>query len=477
MRNFIFYLLMLFAFSFASCENGGNDVEIPDDPQTEEPSDKPIDDNNDDAQKPGDDNDDNDGGDDGSGDGDSSEIILELTSPALVNVAAAGEKYIITYKLKNAAEDTVVAIELINEDMFATIDSSLLGSVDVTVAANTTAEARQGVVIIKYKQLKAAVVFDQAAGAQEDDNTEAPEDVVRVDVTAKSLTGSYYADRITSDWGHYWLIFSDIVGATNSDCFRMDILAPFAEDTNNIVIPDGDYRYDPANLFDGYTILNIGNTDYAWIDAYGDAWAMALESASLKVSGNHFELVAEVDGKEYHLTYDGDYDLNYYVLTEWISSLTEDTKIDLSNHSASISNCGDSWNCGCNNWWIEIASNDGWNQGAYVALDFLTESTTDFTGHFVSSGYTVEDPTKPDFRPGVFIPGFRLDDSSNDFMGSVYVGFRDGQAREQAPFATGTMDITANGDGTYTIVVDAYDDAPRPNKVTLSWTGRLSFLL
>lgn len=464
MRNFLFYLLTLLAFAFASCETSGDDVERPNDTPTEQPTDKPDDDGNDGSQP----DDDNNSGDDGA----SSEITLELTSPAIMTVNPAGGKYTITYELKNAEAGTVVEVEVVNEDMVTSVDSSLKGYVDVIISANNTDKARQGVVLVKYKHLKQAVVFEQAVNGS-DDTTEDPNDVERVDIVARSLVGYYYADRITSDWGHYWLILSDIDGATRSDCFRMDILAPMAQDLDNIVVPDGAYHYDPSNMLDPYTILNIGNTDYAWVDASGELMAMALEDAVLTINGSHFELVAWVDGKEYHVTYDGDYDLSYYVLTEWISSLTEDRVIELSDHTASISNCGDGWECGYTNWWIEIASNDGWNQGEYVVLDFLTESTDDFTGHFVSSGFTVEDPTKPDFRPGVFVPGFRLDDGANDFLGSVFVEYRDGQAVEQAPFYTGTVDIKDNGDGTYTINVDAYDDAPRPNKLTLNWTGTL----
>ena len=66
-----------------------------------------------------------------------------------------------------------------------------------------------------------------------------------------------------------------------------------------------------------------------------------------------------------------------------------------------------------------------------------------------------------------------MDDGANDFLGSVFVEYRDGRAIEQAPFYTGTVDIKDNGDGTYTIKVDACDDAPRPNKLTLNWTGTL----
>jgi hypothetical protein len=111
--------------------------------------------------------------------------------------------------------------------------------------------------------------------------------------------------------------------------------------------------------------------------------------------------------------------------------------------------------------------------GTYVVIDFLSNSTTDFTGTYVDSGFSAEDETMPDFRAGVFVPGFRVADDADLLLGSLFMVYKDGLCVSQAPLYEGTVTIEANGNGTYTIAIDALDDAPEQNRITLNWTGRL----
>ena len=504
MRNFIFYLCAVLALTMVSCEFPDNfwGDQQPDDPTTEQPdggsddnADELPDDNTDNGNKPGDeedkdagkepgDEDDSDeskqpgdGDDEGNDDGDTTEeVSFELTSPSEIKVRPTGDKCTITYSLQGAGDDAVIEVDVVNEDMITRVDSSLVGYVDVFVSANPSTTSRKGVVLLKYESTTLAVIFEQE-GAVYEEETPAPDDTIAINIEAKSLIGNYYGDKLAEGLGHYWLIFSEepIVNgavAPNTNHFRLDILGPMATDRDNVVIPDGVYRFDSTNSLKEYTILNMDNTDYLWVDEYCEGWATPFYDAVLTVSGNHFELVAMVEDKEYHVTYDGDYDIAYTAITDYVSSLTRDTVIDVSNCSASVSNCGDYWDCGYNNWVIEFVCNDGIYQGTYVVLDLLSESTTNFTGTYVASGFSAEDPTKPDFRSGVFVPGFRVSADADLLLGSLYMEYRDNKCISQAPLYTGRVDIKYNYDGTYTISIDAYDDAPRPNKLTLSWTGR-----
>ena len=240
---------------------------------------------------------------------------------------------------------------------------------------------------------------------------------------------------------------------------------------DNIRIPDGEYRFDLSMNMDEFTIIDIGNTDFSWVDEDMEGWALPLEDAKLTVSGNRFELEAFVDNTEYHVTFEGDYSLTTSIINDYVSSLTKDAVIDVSNCSASVTSYGDYWDCGCNNWSIEFICNDGMTKGTYVVIDFLNNSTTDFTGHYVASGFTAEDETKPDFRANVFVPGFRVSSDSDLLLGSLFMVYKDGLCVSQAPLYEGTVTIESNGDGTYTIVIDALDDAPEQNKITLTWTG------
>ncbi|MBO7307753.1 MAG: hypothetical protein J6U59_06965, partial [Alistipes sp.] len=183
---------------------------------------------------------------------------------------------------------------------------------------------------------------------------------------------------------------------------------------------------------------------------------------------------ALVETTEYHVVFDGDYSLTTSIITDHVSSLTQDTVIDVSNCSASISSYGDYWQCGYNNWCLEFVCNAGFKNGTYVVIDFLSESTSDFTGTYVASGFKEEDSTQPNFRDGVFVPGFRVADDADLLLGSLFMVYRDGLCVSQAPIYEGSVTITYNGDGTHTVVIDALDDAPQQNKITLNWTGRLN---
>lgn len=393
---------------------------------------------------------------------------LELTSDDKMRVEYNAAVYAITYTIENPVEGEVVKTQIVNSQMITAVDTSAVGVVSVTLSENTTDAVREGAVVVSYGALSFTVVIEQDCNAGGD--------LERVSVAANQLVGNYYGDNLAAGVGHYWIIltkdgFVDGAAVAGGEYFRLDLMASMPEDMEDIRIPDGEYRFDLSMSMDEFTIVDIGNTDYSWVDEDMEGWALPLEDAKLKVSGNRFELEAFVDNTEYHVTFEGDYSLTTSIITDYVSSLTKDTVIDVSNCSASVSSYGDYWSCGYNNWCIEFLCNDGMKYGTYLVIDFLNNSTTDFTGTYVASGFSAEDETMPDFRANVFVPGFRVADDADLLLGSLYMVYKDGLCVSQAPLYEGTVTITSNGDGTYTIVIDALDDAPRQNRITLTWTG------
>ena len=79
----------------------------------------------------------------------------------------------------------------------------------------------------------------------------------------------------------------------------------------------------------------------------------------------------------------------------------------------------------------------------------------------------------PAFASYTFIPGIQISDDGVFMMGSIVQVYRDGVGIDQASLYEGEMVISKNSNGTYTIVIDALDDAPEQNRVTLNWTGVL----
>lgn len=394
---------------------------------------------------------------------------LELTSEETLRVDREGGEFEITYNLLHASFGTTVSAKVVNSDMITAVDTSTKGKVFITISENTTDAIREGAVIVSYESLSFTVLVHQ-------DYTAVDQPAVRRDIVANQLVGNFYGDNLAAGVGHYWIIltkdgFVDGAAVAGGEYFRLDLMAPMPEDMENIRIPDGEYRFDLSMNRDEFTIIDIGNTDYSWVDEDMEGWALPLEDAKLTVNGNRFELEAFVDNTEYHVTFEGDYSFTTSIINDYVSSLTQDTVIDVSNCSASVSSYGDYWDCGYNNWCIEFVCNDGMKYGTYLVIDFLNNSITDFTGTYVASGFSAEDETMPDFRADVFIPGFRVADDADLLLGSLFMVYKDGLCVSQAPLYEGTVTIESNGDGTYTVVIDALDDAPEQNKITLTWTG------
>ncbi len=394
---------------------------------------------------------------------------LELTSEETLRVDREGGEFEITYNLLHASFGTTVSVQVVNSAMITDVDTTNMGKVVITISENPTDAIREGAVIVSYESLSFTVLVQQ-------DYTAVDQPAVRRDIVANQLVGNFYGDNLAAGVGHYWIIltkdgFVDGAAVAGGEYFRLDLMAPMPEDMDNIRIPDGEYRFDLSMNMDEFTIIDIGNTDYSWVDEDMEGWALPLEDAKLTVDGNRFELEAFVDNTEYHVTFEGDYSLTTSIINDYVSSLTQDTVIDVSNCSASVNSYGDYWNCGYNNWCIEFVCNEGMKYGTYLVIDFLNNSTTDFTGTYVASGFSAEDETMPDFRADVFIPGFRVADDADLLLGSLFMVYKDGLCVSQAPLYEGSVTITSNGDGTYTIVIDALDDAPEQNRITLTWTG------
>ena len=400
---------------------------------------------------------------------------LEITSDATLRVDEAGGLFTIEYTVTNPVEGQSVEVKVVNAAMITATNTDTFGQVKVSISENTSEDIREGAVILNYGTQSATVVVQQEGNG----GGESP--VERIDITATSLVGLYYGDHLAEGLGHYWLIISEegIVDGNvvpNSEFFRIDILGPLAADTENITIPVGEYIYDYYNSFTEYTVLNLGNTDYTYVDDAGEGWATPLDRATLNVEGSRFELVAVVADKEYHVTFEGDYTISNSEMSDTISNLTSDLAIDVSNCYVTLNSYGDYWHCGYCNWVVEFIDKRGYSQGVELVLDLLgttLDSSSGFLGTYHSAGFSAGEPNKPNFGPGVFVPGVRISDDGVYMQGSLYQRYVNGKGIDQAPLHNGTITISDNGDGTYRIVVDAVDDATPAHKITLDWSGIL----
>jgi hypothetical protein len=401
-------------------------------------------------------------------------VTFAITSEKEISMPAEGGTFVITYTIDG--DHTGVVAEADNSEVVTALNSSQQGVIIVSVSANSEFIEREATIRVSFDGESDYVVVKQEAANGSAEGYE----VVYVD--ANQVTASYYGDRLINDMGRYWLIFSkdgftDEGLAKNAEFFRVDILGPMPVDEGNITIPDGTYLFEYEPSFTPYTMLNLGNTDYVYTDESGEAWSVPFTEAQLIITGNTMKLVARTTDKEFHLTYEGDYAVDYVEVPEYISTLTDDYEIDLSHCEGELSCYGDYWECGVCNWCIEFLDVDGMKYGTYLVLDFLTDEyvngSSGITGTYRSSGFTVEDPTKPAFAPYTYVPGMRISDDGNLMMGSLLQVYSDGVGVVQAPIFDGTITLKENTNGTYTIVIDALDDAEKPNRITLNWTGDL----
>lgn len=390
---------------------------------------------------------------------------LELVSSPTETVGNQGGVFAVRYVISSPSDDAQVAVSSDNTEMISSVEVISEDTVKVVVAANKTDAERQGTVTIEYKDESVSVLFVQ-------------EPMDSVVVVANQLIGNYYGERLCPGLGYYWIIMSDggIVdgeATKGSEFFRIDLIAPMAEDEDNIRIPDGYYRYDATNSLEEYTIPNLGNTDFSYIDDGGMAWAEPFVDASLEVSGSRFTLKANTENSSYYVTFEGEYTITANIISDNISTLEEDLEIDLTGCTGTLSNYGDYWLCGYTNWGIEFVHSKGLKYGTYLVLDFISESTTSCVGTYRYSGFSGEDSTKPNFAPGFYVPGMRISDDGVHMMGSLVQINRDGKGIAQAPLYGGEFTISQNEDGTYHIVIDAVDDSEPAHRITLDWTGRL----
>lgn len=397
--------------------------------------------------------------------GDESVVELTVTSATFPPFSADGGNAVITYTIANAVEGEVVTATAAAE-WITDVDTSVYGEVRFVVAPNTSVDVRTSHIAISY----AGIVRDIAVCQK--GNVASTREVV-----ANQLFGSYYGERLKSGLGHYRIIISkdgfvDGEAAAGSTFFCLDLLAPPATDLDNIKIPDGEYTFDALHSLTSFTILNIGKTGYTYVDEEGTAWVLTFIDATLTVEGNSFDLRVSLEEADYHVTFEGEYNVTNNPISDTISTLVSDTVIDVSNCTASLTQYGDYWDCGYENWGLEFVCNDGMHYGTYLVIDFLSLTPNNYLGTYIDSGFCEDDPTKPNFRGGVFIPGFRLADDANMLIGSLYMEYRDNKAIAQAPLFKGTVVINYNADdGTHSVTIDAYDDAVKPNRLTLNWTG------
>ena len=278
--------------------------------------------------------------------------------------------------------------------------------------------------------------------------------------------GDYYNPGVADN---FQLILSDL--GWDEDGWELPNAAYYVFDLytevvdGELAIPYGVYEFDMTSSCAPNTI-DAAYTKYILLDEYG--WDYADEayftSGTLTVDADGIvaELEAE-DGNVHKVAYKGavtnivDYSDEFGGGgdgDEILSTLWEDWYCNFSDCSLEYTWYGDYYEVGYDNWLLYVYPNGEVGDG--LQLDLLSNDV----GLYELSGEYVISKSQEKFTA---YPGY---ESGGYMEGSWYFN---ADFSQYAPLVDGDIYITNNGDTTFTIEVDAYDDAG--NNIYGSWTG------
>ena len=295
------------------------------------------------------------------------------------------------------------------------------------------------------------------------------------EMVATYAYANYFGDQYTPDYAdNYYLFLSDVgldaegYEQANGTYYRFDIYAPISAD-NLTKIPAGTYTVDMTDSGSLWT-ASLSYSAYYVLDEYGwDYVANDYPASGTIVVGEDGSIVAEItmlmSGATHKVTYNGGnieiFDNSSSEGGETgdgpYSTLTSDWNCNLSAHTLYYEAYGDWYEVGYQNWVIAIMPNS--QEGDFVQFDLLAgaDSVTSFEGEYTISdslgSYTA--------YPGYIDAGY---------LAGAWYYKEDGVT--MAPFVDGWVDVVDNGDGTYSVEFDVWDDCD--NNITGSWTGEIA---
>lgn len=380
---------------------------------------------------------------------------LQLDSSSTLTFDENGGELRIFYKVTNAEDQPEVTLSEDADWFSAQIEE--YGVILVNALENVTMEERSADLTISYLDQQVAVTVIQIA----------PE-IEALELTM--IVGQYNGNKYSTVPNYYFAISNNEYSAygdplANSIYYMIDLYSEVVpEDVKNIKVPVGTYTLsvedsEASGTFSRRYSYYLKTGDVATMDD-----AVLFSDATLTVTEDEMILNAITeDGERHKVVFKGDYTIeNKSGQGEGVlSDLTDDYSPDVANNFAICEYYGNFYQCGNGNWMIILRSE---GDGDEIQLDFVAEGLdfdAGFAGNYVC---------RTDFSPFSLTPGLP---EGSGYIGCWYFEQIGGKlSGMKAPFTAGsTMVATDNGDGTYTLKVEAYDDTPERHKITFEWTG------
>lgn len=404
---------------------------------------------------------------------------LIITSGRQYKVEANGGDVYVTYMGADAVTTTIIE----GGEAISGIKTPTAGIIVVSFKANTANSVRNAVVEVSAGNgdFTTLISFLQAANNSNIGND------ADVTFTAMQMDGYYYGEKYGAGADRYAFFLSDKglnnggQAYTDGTYYYIDCFSPANKTTS---LPMGTYTFDSTESGKAFSITPNSQLILT-TDSVETTESIVMTDAKMVVSANSITLVATINGKKHKVTYSGDLSLSDVSDendnggnddggndktdgqdSEAQSTLTEDRHVTFDGeHRAKWGYEGDYWNTGYSNYTIYIMNKSaGYVYGDTLQLDIITNNTSK-DGSFAGK-YTISD------KPGklVMVAGF-----TNKYAQAVgswlyeYGGSSASGYKNYAQLKSGSCEIIANGDGTHTVKLNAYDY--KGNNITCNWTG------
>lgn len=402
---------------------------------------------------------------------------LTLTSVTPMQFGKMGGSGEVSYEITNPTQTGVLEIELLSQvDWVRDLNAQTYGKIFFEVDINATEEARSVQMRVSYEDLSFEVAIQQEVGEKGLDS-----DFVR---DAVSVTGHYYGLRYSS-LPNYYINFSNVgydpvtdYALPNGWFYTIDCYSKVDSSEAPIRVPEGTYTLDPDNTCADGT-FSVDYSQYKTTDEEGKINGGAyFEEGTMEVTADGFVLyLTDTDGKTHKVTSS----VTDYALTDESkdnpnddpepnpgsgdSNMTEDYVVDTTDWEVNAYYIGNYFGNNVANWVINLRA--PYRTGDAINLDLLAGELgieKGLAGTY-TSGFSLGEYT--------FLPG----EYNASYTGCWYLELHQGiVSGNQAPLHEGTIEIVLNDDGTYTFIIEALDNAPNPNTITVNWTGEVNII-
>ena len=247
----------------------------------------------------------------------------------------------------------------------------------------------------------------------------------------------------------------------NGTYYRFTLCVDKLDSNAEIAIPAGRYEIGYTDSVSGYITADAvyykfgeNTSDAEKHDMIDSGYLIVNEDGSIEASLDMY-----FSGATHVISFSGDVEIleNTIPSESPYSTLASDKVCELSNHSFSCYNNGDSYGTGYHSWVVSIYPDNSVGDNMIFEILCGTDMNADISGKYTISKSRNEYTAIPGY-----VDGFTLMSSWYYYKdNALYIS-------EFAPIVDGWVDIQKNDEGTYTITFDVYDDLN--NNITGTYT-------